>query len=153
MRCIAVCRCQDTTAFSQEQRIYFIDHIERLFGFVSRGAIAFTDVIYTCYLNSRATTRKQQLRTVKVKIVGFMIVSCYRWPIRSYCWLTLQLQSAMGKKIMESPIIIGVSSCLLGNNVRYNGGHAQDRFITGTLGGYVEFVPVCPEVGCGLGVP
>ena len=54
---------------------------------------------------------------------------------------------------MESPIKIGVSSCLLGNNVRYNGGHAQDRFITGTLGGYVEFVPVCPEVECGLGVP
>ena len=54
---------------------------------------------------------------------------------------------------MESPIKIGVSSCLLGNNVRYNGGHAQDRFITGTLGEYVEFVPVCPEVECGLGVP
>jgi predicted ATP-grasp superfamily ATP-dependent carboligase len=81
MRCIAVRSCQNTTAFSHEQRIYFIDHIERLFGlfgFVSRGVIAFTDVIYTCYLNSRATTRKQQVRTVKVKIVGFMIVSCYR---------------------------------------------------------------------------
>lgn len=54
---------------------------------------------------------------------------------------------------MESPIKIGVSSCLLGNNVRYNGGHAHDRFITGTLGQYVEFVPVCPEVECGLGTP
>ena len=54
---------------------------------------------------------------------------------------------------MESPIKIGVSSCLLGNNVRYNGGHAHDRFITGTLGEYVEFVPVCPEVECGLGIP
>jgi len=54
---------------------------------------------------------------------------------------------------MESPIKIGVSSCLLGNKVRYNGGHARDRFITGTLGEYVEFVPVCPEVECGLGIP
>ena len=54
---------------------------------------------------------------------------------------------------MESPIKIGVSSCLLGNNVRYNGGNAHDRFITGTLGQYVEFVPVCPEVECGLGIP
>jgi len=54
---------------------------------------------------------------------------------------------------MENPIKIGVSSCLLGNKVRYNGGHAHDRFITGTLGEYVEFVPVCPEVECGLGIP
>lgn len=54
---------------------------------------------------------------------------------------------------MASPIKIGVSSCLLGNNVRYNGGHAHDRFITGTLGVYMQFVPVCPEVECGLGVP
>ncbi len=44
---------------------------------------------------------------------------------------------------METAIKIGVSSCLLGNNVRYNGGHAHDRFITGTLGEFVEFVPVC----------
>jgi uncharacterized protein YbbK (DUF523 family) len=54
---------------------------------------------------------------------------------------------------MESPIKIGVSSCLLGNNVRYSGGHAHDRFITGTLGQYFEFVTVCPEVEYGLGVP
>ncbi len=54
---------------------------------------------------------------------------------------------------MGTTIKIGVSSCLLGNNVRYNGGHAHDRFITGTLGEFVEFVPVCPEVECGLGVP
>lgn len=54
---------------------------------------------------------------------------------------------------METTIKIGVSSCLLGNNVRYNGGHAHDRFITGTLGEFVEFVPVCPEVECGSGIP
>lgn len=48
---------------------------------------------------------------------------------------------------------IGVSSCLLGNKVRYDGGHKHDRWITGVLGEYVEFVPVCPEMECGLGIP
>ncbi len=53
---------------------------------------------------------------------------------------------------MES-ITIGISSCLLGNNVRYNGGHQHDRYITETLGRYFRWIPVCPEVECGLGVP
>jgi uncharacterized protein YbgA (DUF1722 family)/uncharacterized protein YbbK (DUF523 family) len=50
-------------------------------------------------------------------------------------------------------IRLGVSACLLGQEVRFDGGHQLDRFITDTLGRYVEFVPVCPEVECGLGVP
>lgn len=54
---------------------------------------------------------------------------------------------------MNERIRIGVSACLLGQSVRYDGGHKLDRFITETLGQYVEFVPVCPEVECGLGVP
>jgi len=41
----------------------------------------------------------------------------------------------------------------LGENVRYDGGHKLDRFLTDTLGQYVEYVPVCPEVECGLPVP
>lgn len=48
---------------------------------------------------------------------------------------------------------VGVSSCLLGADVRYNGGHKRDRFLTDTFGRYVEWVPVCPEVECGLPVP
>lgn len=51
------------------------------------------------------------------------------------------------------PIRLGVSSCLLGQNVRYDGGHKRDRFIAGTLGKYFQFVPACPEVAIGLGVP
>jgi len=47
----------------------------------------------------------------------------------------------------------GISSCLLGNKVRYDGGHKWDRYITETLGQYLEWVPVCPEVECGLPVP
>jgi uncharacterized protein YbgA (DUF1722 family)/uncharacterized protein YbbK (DUF523 family) len=54
---------------------------------------------------------------------------------------------------METKIKIGISSCLMGNAVRYDGGHKWDRFLTGTLGRYVEFVPVCPEVEVGLGTP
>ncbi|MFP4213859.1 MAG: YbgA family protein [Desulfohalobiaceae bacterium] len=48
---------------------------------------------------------------------------------------------------------IGISKCLLGHNVRYDGGHKLDRFIRDTLGRYVEFVPVCPEVECGMDIP
>ncbi len=50
-------------------------------------------------------------------------------------------------------IKLGISTCLLGENVRYDGGPKLDRFLTDTLGQYVEYVPVCPEVECGLPVP
>jgi len=50
-------------------------------------------------------------------------------------------------------IKLGISTCLLGKNVRYDGGHKLDRFLTETLGQYVEYSPVCPEVECGLPVP
>jgi uncharacterized protein YbgA (DUF1722 family)/uncharacterized protein YbbK (DUF523 family) len=54
---------------------------------------------------------------------------------------------------MQDTIRLGVSACLLGQNVRYDGGHKLDRFIRDTLGRYVEFVPVCPEAECGLPIP
>jgi len=54
---------------------------------------------------------------------------------------------------MASRIKIGISSCLLGQPVRWNGGHKLDRFIVETLGQYLEFVPVCPEVEAGFPVP
>lgn len=50
-------------------------------------------------------------------------------------------------------IRIGISACLLGEKVRYDGGHKLDRYITDTLGQYFEWVPVCPEVEYGLPVP
>ncbi len=50
-------------------------------------------------------------------------------------------------------IRVGISACLLGEPVRYDGGHKLDRFLRDTLGRYVEYVPVCPEVECGLPVP
>ncbi|HWR02528.1 MAG TPA: DUF523 and DUF1722 domain-containing protein [Humidesulfovibrio sp.] len=48
---------------------------------------------------------------------------------------------------------VGISRCLLGENVRYDGGHKLDRFLRDELGRHVDFVPVCPEVECGLSVP
>jgi len=54
---------------------------------------------------------------------------------------------------MEETIRLGISACLLGQQVRYDGGHKWDRYLTDTLGQYVEYGPVCPEVECGLGVP
>jgi uncharacterized protein YbgA (DUF1722 family)/uncharacterized protein YbbK (DUF523 family) len=53
----------------------------------------------------------------------------------------------------EHPIRLGVSSCLLGNEVRFDGGHKRDRFVTDLLGRFVEWVPVCPEVEAGMDTP
>ena len=50
-------------------------------------------------------------------------------------------------------IRIGISACLLGEEVRYDGGHKLDSYLTDTLGNYFEWVPVCPEVEYGLPVP
>jgi uncharacterized protein YbbK (DUF523 family) len=54
---------------------------------------------------------------------------------------------------MVNRIRIGISACLLGQPVRYDGGHKHNRFITDTLGQYLEFVPVCPEVEAGFPTP
>src|SRR6185295_12107268 len=51
------------------------------------------------------------------------------------------------------PIKVGISACLLGDQVRYDGGHKRDEFLADTFGRFVEWVPVCPEVECGLGTP
>ena len=54
---------------------------------------------------------------------------------------------------MEMRIRLGISACLLGEKVRYDGGHKLDRYLTDTLGRYVEYVPVCPEAEAGFGIP
>ena len=50
-------------------------------------------------------------------------------------------------------ITLGISSCLLGAQVRYDGQHKRNAFLTDTLGRFVEWVPLCPEVECGLSIP
>jgi uncharacterized protein YbbK (DUF523 family) len=51
------------------------------------------------------------------------------------------------------PIRLGISRCLLGDHVRYDGGHKRDDVLVNALACHVEWVPVCPEVEAGLGVP
>ena len=53
----------------------------------------------------------------------------------------------------DEPVRLGVSACLLGAEVRFDGGHKRDRYLTDVLGENVEWVPVCPELEAGLGVP
>jgi uncharacterized protein YbbK (DUF523 family) len=54
---------------------------------------------------------------------------------------------------MAPPVRIGISQCLLGDNVRHDGGHKRDDFLLEALSRHVEWVPVCPEVELGLGTP
>ncbi|MHB0914335.1 MAG: YbgA family protein [Thermoleophilia bacterium] len=54
---------------------------------------------------------------------------------------------------MVEKIKLGISSCLLGEKVRYDGGHKLDHYLADSLGRFVDWVPVCPEVETGLGIP
>jgi len=51
------------------------------------------------------------------------------------------------------PVRVGVSACLLGGEVRFDGGHKRDRYLTDVLGNNVEWLPVCPEIELGMGIP
>src|SRR5688572_8993569 len=58
----------------------------------------------------------------------------------------------MLKKSQSKPKL-GISACLLGQQVRYDGGHKRDSFLTEVFGTFVDWVPVCPELEVGMGVP
>ncbi|MGH7261085.1 MAG: DUF523 domain-containing protein [Nitrospiraceae bacterium] len=55
--------------------------------------------------------------------------------------------------VKNNKLRIGISQCLLGDPVRYDGGHKRDALLADTLSQHVEWVPLCPEVEAGLGVP
>jgi uncharacterized protein YbgA (DUF1722 family)/uncharacterized protein YbbK (DUF523 family) len=59
-----------------------------------------------------------------------------------------QIHAAAGENLN-----VGISMCLLGEKVRFDGGHKKDRYLTDVLGGYFRWVPVCPELEVGMGVP
>lgn len=63
------------------------------------------------------------------------------------------VQRPAAASIEGTPIRLGVSGCLVGEEVRFNGGHARKSFITDTLGQFVDYTTVCPEVEVGMGVP
>ena len=65
----------------------------------------------------------------------------------------METDRGIDMSVPAGPIRILISSCLLGEKVRYDGGHKRDAFLTETLGRFVEYVPVCPEVECGFPVP
>jgi uncharacterized protein YbbK (DUF523 family) len=54
---------------------------------------------------------------------------------------------------MKKKPLVGISTCLLGENVRHDGGNKLNRYLRDTLGKYVDYLPVCPEVECGMSVP
>src|SRR5687768_16809514 len=83
-----------------------------------------------------------------------------KWPPRISPWPDPARPSAKGATRRMSmdiatitPVRLGISSCLLGQEVRFDGGHKRDAFLVEVFGRYVEWVPVCPEVEMGLGVP
>src|SRR5688572_283085 len=61
--------------------------------------------------------------------------------------------SASRPALELSPVRIGISACLLGEEVRFDGGHKRNSFLTEILGPHVQWVPVCPEVEVGMGTP
>ena len=61
--------------------------------------------------------------------------------------------SASRAALELSPVRIGISACLLGEEVRFDGGHKRDTFLTEILGPHVQWIPVCPEVEVGMGTP
>jgi uncharacterized protein YbgA (DUF1722 family)/uncharacterized protein YbbK (DUF523 family) len=63
------------------------------------------------------------------------------------------MREAGGEDLAGARPRVGVSSCLLGAEVRFNGGHKRYRFLTDELAPYVDWVPYCPEVEIGLGTP
>jgi uncharacterized protein YbbK (DUF523 family) len=57
------------------------------------------------------------------------------------------------KKDLNNRPRLGISACLLGQAVRFDGGHKRDSFLNDLLGRFVDWVPVCPELDAGMGVP
>ena len=55
--------------------------------------------------------------------------------------------------MVNSKIPVGVSSCVLGQKVRFDGGHKNSQFVASELADYCDFLPICPEVGAGMPVP
>jgi len=54
---------------------------------------------------------------------------------------------------MHTPITIGISACLFGQNTRYDGGNRHEPLLIAALSQFVTLVPLCPEAECGLGIP
>ena len=82
------------------------------------------------------------------------VLPARRPPVRYTAGPRLAMAGTSGRSSTSAPPPrIGISSCLLGETVRHDGGHKRDAYLVETLGALVEWVPVCPEVEVGLGTP
>ena len=101
------------------------------------------------YMSFASTSRKFDSKAY--------IDGCRRWERSAALSAVEQSKHGRPSTDVESPpdapIRIGISSCLLGEHVRFDGGHKRDAFLVDTFGRYVEWVPVCPEVEVGMGMP
>src|SRR5687768_9083573 len=69
-------------------------------------------------------------------------------------FLVMLLTVNMGMETnLDTQPKLGISACLLGQKVRFDGGHKREQFLTDLFGRFVEWVPICPEVEVGMGVP
>ena len=73
--------------------------------------------------------------------------------IADHCLTRISCFGSLPTMTKERPLRIGISRCLLGDQVRYDGGHKRDPFLADVLSQHVEWVSVCPEVEVGLGTP
>lgn len=67
--------------------------------------------------------------------------------------VSILVEHVLQKGVSLKKIKIGISSCLLGEKVRFDGGNKRQPFLVDSFGLFVEWVPICPEVELGLGVP
>ena len=95
---------------------------------------------------------RQRVASLFLKM-GFRIQGRLRSDMITEIISSLYDELFMANISPESKIKVGVSSCLLGEKVRWNGDHKQDLFVKNLLGQFFEWVPTCPEVEIGMGIP
>lgn len=84
---------------------------------------------------------------------GLFALKHFYFSLEAYIYISVCLLSTNLFWGLKMKIKLGISTCLLGEKVRYDGGHSHDRFLTQTLGQFVEYLPVCPETECGMPIP
>ena len=105
------------------------------------------------------TNKKTRKTFIKPCIVGMWqfnfpgTVESFFLPVLSIPFYSYLYYNPAMKNEETFKIKLGISSCLLGQQVRYDGGHKLDLYLRDVLGQTVEYVTVCPEVGMGLGTP